>query len=69
MLEANSTFGPGLPDGLFQTKNPNVGTFLRALEWKMFLYFMIIWNILWPFSIMKWMPVGLGRHNTGTQEL
>jgi hypothetical protein len=32
---------------LFQTKNPNLGKFWRALEWKM-LVFMIIWNILWP---------------------
>jgi hypothetical protein len=33
----------------FQTKNPNVDTFPRALEWEMLLHFMIIWNILWPF--------------------
>jgi hypothetical protein len=37
----------------FQTKNPNLGKFWRALEWKMLLYFMIIWNILWPFGIFK----------------
>jgi hypothetical protein len=36
----------------FQTKNLNLGTFLSALEWKMFLYCMIIWNILWPFGII-----------------
>jgi hypothetical protein len=36
----------------FQTKKPNLGTFWRALEWKMFLYFVIIWNILWPFGII-----------------
>jgi hypothetical protein len=36
----------------FQTKNPNLGTFWRALEWIMFLYFIIIWNILWPFGII-----------------
>jgi hypothetical protein len=36
----------------FQTKNPNLGKFWRALEWKMLLYFMIIWNILWPFGMM-----------------
>jgi hypothetical protein len=35
----------------FQTKNPNLGKFLRALERKMFVYFMVIWDILWPFSI------------------
>jgi hypothetical protein len=27
----------------FQTKNPNLGTFWRALEWKMLVYFMAIW--------------------------
>jgi hypothetical protein len=29
----------------FQTKNPNLGKFLMALEWKMLVYFMTIWNI------------------------
>jgi hypothetical protein len=43
----------GLPDGLFSNqKNPNLGEFLMALEWKMFLYFRTIWNILWPFGII-----------------
>jgi hypothetical protein len=32
----------------FQTKNPNLGTFWRALECN----FVIIWNILWPFGII-----------------
>jgi hypothetical protein len=36
----------------FQTKNPNLGTFWRALERKMFIYFVIIWNNLWPFGII-----------------
>jgi hypothetical protein len=36
----------------FQTKNPNFGKFLRALEWKMLIYFMTIWNILWPYGII-----------------
>jgi hypothetical protein len=35
----------------FQTKNPNSGKFWRALEWKMLVYFMAIWNILRPFGI------------------
>jgi hypothetical protein len=35
-----------------QTKNPNLGKFWRALEWKMFVYFMTIWNILLPFGII-----------------
>jgi hypothetical protein len=39
----------------FQTKNPNVDTFWRALECKMLLHFMIIWNIVWPFC--KFMAV------------
>jgi hypothetical protein len=36
----------------FQTKNPNWGKFWRALEWKMFVYFMTVWNILRPFGII-----------------
>jgi hypothetical protein len=44
---------PGLPDDFnFQAKNPNLVTFWRALEWKMLLYFMTIWNTLWPFDII-----------------
>jgi hypothetical protein len=34
----------------FQTKNPNLGKFLRALDGKMLIYFMAIWNILRPFG-------------------
>jgi hypothetical protein len=34
----------------FQTENPNLGKFWRALEWKMLAYFLTIWNILWPFG-------------------
>jgi hypothetical protein len=30
----------------FQTENPNLGIFLRTLEWKMFIYLLVIWNIL-----------------------
>jgi hypothetical protein len=33
----------------FQTKNLNLGKFLRALDWKMLIYFMAIWNILRTF--------------------
>jgi hypothetical protein len=42
----------GLPDGFFQTKNPNLGKFWRAFEEKMLIfsglleYFMVIWDIL-----------------------
>jgi hypothetical protein len=35
----------------FQTKNPNVGKFWRALDWKTLVYFMVIWNSLRPFGI------------------
>jgi hypothetical protein len=33
----------------FQTKNPNLGKFWRALDWTMLIYFMTIWNILRAF--------------------
>jgi hypothetical protein len=32
----------------FQTQNPNLGKFWRALDWKMLIYYTSIWNILWP---------------------
>jgi hypothetical protein len=35
----------------FQTENPNLGKFWRALEWKRLVYYMAIWNKLWPFGI------------------
>jgi hypothetical protein len=35
----------------FQTKNPNLGKLLRALDWKMLLDFMAICNILQTFGI------------------
>jgi hypothetical protein len=34
-----------------QTKNPNLGKFWKALDWKMLKYFMAIWNILRTFPI------------------
>jgi hypothetical protein len=36
----------------FQTKNPDLGKFWRALERKMLVYFMTNWNILLPFGII-----------------
>jgi hypothetical protein len=42
----------------FQTKNPNLGKFLRALEWKMMVYFMVTWNILRSFGIYMLWPFG-----------
>jgi hypothetical protein len=35
----------------FQTRNPNLGKFLKALDWKMLKHFMDIWNILRTFGI------------------
>jgi hypothetical protein len=35
----------------FQTKNPKLGHFWRALDWKILKYFMTIWNILQTFVI------------------
>jgi hypothetical protein len=35
----------------FQTKNPTLGKFRKALEWNVFENFMTIWNILEPFGI------------------
>jgi hypothetical protein len=35
----------------FQTKSPNLGKFVSALDWKMLIYFMSICNILWTFGI------------------
>jgi hypothetical protein len=35
----------------FQTKNPNLGKFLRALDWKVLIYFVAISNILWILGI------------------
>jgi hypothetical protein len=32
---------PGLPDGFFSYQNPNLGIFLRILEWKMLLYILV----------------------------
>jgi hypothetical protein len=36
----------------FQTTNLNLGKFWRALELKMLVYFMTIWNILGPFGVI-----------------
>jgi hypothetical protein len=35
----------------FQTKTPNLGKFLRVLQWKMLVYFMDSWSILRPIGI------------------
>jgi hypothetical protein len=36
----------------FQTKNPNLGKFWWALEWKMSVNFTAIWSIFWPLGIL-----------------
>jgi hypothetical protein len=33
------------------TKDTNLGLFLRALEWKMFVYITAIWYAVWPFCV------------------
>jgi hypothetical protein len=35
----------------FQTKNPNLGKFWNAIDWKMLRYFMAICNIFWALGI------------------
>jgi hypothetical protein len=59
----------------FQTQNPNLDTFWRSLEWNVFLYFMVIWNILWPLGVIYGIVCGhwyvvpilvlLGREKSG----
>jgi hypothetical protein len=45
----------------FRTKHLNLGKFWRALEWKMLVHFMVIWNILWSFGIYIYIYIyGLG---------
>jgi hypothetical protein len=43
----------------FQTKNPNLGKFWRALDWTILIYFTAIWNILGPFG--TFLPVLVKR--------
>jgi hypothetical protein len=47
----NLAYNQGCQMVCFQTKNPNLGRFWRTVDWKMFKYFMTIWNILWRFGI------------------
>jgi hypothetical protein len=35
----------------FQTKKPDLGKFWRVSLWKILVYFMTIWFILWPLEI------------------
>jgi hypothetical protein len=43
---------PGLPDGIFQDKNLDLGKFWKALGWKRLVCSMAVWNILRPFGIL-----------------
>jgi hypothetical protein len=41
----------------FQTKNPHLGKFWRVLQWKLLVYFMPIWYILYghlPYFMAIW---------------
>jgi hypothetical protein len=59
----------------FKTQNPNLGIFWRALEWKMLVCFITIWNILQPFGKiyghLVYFPVSvcLGREKHGIPAL
>jgi hypothetical protein len=35
----------------FQTQNPDLGKFWRALDWKILIFFMAIWSILQLFDM------------------
>jgi hypothetical protein len=53
-MQKSSTCGGGLDRVarwfIFKAKNPNLGTFWWALEWKMLVYFITIWSVLHPFN-------------------
>jgi hypothetical protein len=77
--EYRVAFEPGLPDGFFQTKNPNLGKFWWVLQWKILAYFMtiwsilrllkifmVIWYILWSFGIFTPVSVFWSKKNLAT---
>jgi hypothetical protein len=45
---ALATPEPGLPDGIFSDQKVKIW---RVFQWKMLVYFMAIWSILWPFGL------------------
>jgi hypothetical protein len=51
MWKQNACVDQGCQMVSFQTKNPNWGKCWRALDWKMLIYFMAIWNILQTLGI------------------
>jgi hypothetical protein len=42
----------------FQNKNTILGSFWRALEWKMLAYFVPIWNIYYGYLVYYWWSFG-----------
>jgi hypothetical protein len=50
-----------LPDGFFQTKNPNLGKLRRVLQWKILVYFITIRSILRPLEIFYAHLVNFGE--------
>jgi hypothetical protein len=51
-MTCNSGSDQGCQMVYFQTKNPKLGKFWRALLWINFVHFMPIWNLLSPFGIV-----------------
>jgi hypothetical protein len=55
VVTINNFFPPQIQQGCqmvyFQTKNPILSKFRRALDWKMLIHFTAIWNILRIFGI------------------
>jgi hypothetical protein len=52
----------------FKPKNPNLGKFWRVLQWKILVYFMAIWYILWPFGIFMFIWYQFSRFGILYQE-
>jgi hypothetical protein len=46
-----AAYRAGLPEGIFQTKNPNLGKFWWVWQWKMLVYFTDIWSIFRPLGV------------------
>jgi hypothetical protein len=55
--------GQGCQMVCFHTKNPNLGTFWRVLQWKMLVYFMDTWSILRSIVICILLTFGIVRGN------
>jgi hypothetical protein len=52
-IESRKGVGQGCQMVYFQTKNPNLGTLLGVLQWKLLVYFMSNWYTLQPFAIFN----------------